>query len=159
MRTTVTLTDGRVAYVGRNTTLFGLIPLGTQTDTYPLANISAVGTGTNIRILKLLDGIILATAGVALPISALVYGAIPFVGLPVSVDDGWPLVLAVLLVLFGLQAALDAFQARSYVSTSGGQIHYISIALTGKSRAQALAGHVNKAIVQLHADRDSKVTV
>ena len=158
VHTTVWLTRGRVTYVRRNA-LLGLIPLGTQTDTYPLANISAVGTGTHIRLLRLLDGIILGAVGVGLFLSVYVVGAFPIVDLQVTASDWWPLPLALLLVLYGLQATLDAFQARFYVSTSGGQTYSMAIALTSKPRAQALAEQVNKAIVQLHANRDSKVTV
>jgi hypothetical protein len=65
----VTLTTGRIVYQRRRA-LLGLIPLSMDTDTYPLANISAVKTKNEISILKLLVGAVLVAAGVALSVYA-----------------------------------------------------------------------------------------
>ncbi len=136
--TRVTLTPGRIVYEQRKA-LLGLIPVGTHTDTYPLANISAVGTATSIDLLKFLGGIVLLAVGALLAVAA---------ALPTSV--GWRLAVGVFLILCGIQVALDAFRARFYVSTNGGQHYSLLIAITNKARAQALADQVNLAIVQLH---------
>ncbi len=160
-RTRVTLTRGRIVYERRNA-LLGLIPMGTQTDTYPLANISAVGTATSIGLLKLLGGFILLTGGVALSIYTVGASTDPRVAASspgIHFGGWWLLALGVFLLLYGIQVALDALQARFYVSTSGGQQCELLITITSKARAQALAEQVNKAIVQLHERVGPKITV
>ncbi len=146
-RTTVTLTPGRIVYKRRRM-LLGLIPLGTRTDTYPLANISAVGTATSISPLKVLLGILLVAAGVGLP------------SLPLQDSGSGTIVVAlVFLIVSGMVVILDAFRARFYVSTSGGQHYDLPIALTSKARGETLAEAVNKAIVQLHERVGPKIGV
>jgi len=123
LNTTVLLTDRRIAW-RRPNTLAGLIPLGGQTTTFPLANIASVTTASWIRVLRLLVGLILALVGL--------FG--------ITNWWGW------ILVLVGAFLAVTAFRALLVVVNTGGQRYAIQLALSNRGAAERFAANANQAI-------------
>lgn len=64
LKTSVAASSTRVQYKSPNT-LFGLIPLGAQTQTIPLRNIASVDTNTKFNVGSFVWGVIFAIAGFA----------------------------------------------------------------------------------------------
>jgi len=123
LSTTVLLSDRRMSW-RRPNTLAGLIPLGGQTTTFPLANIASVTTASWIRVLRLLFGLILAVGGF----------------FNIATWWGW------IVVLVGAFLVVTAFRALLVVVNSGGQRYAIQLALTNRSAAERFAASANQAI-------------
>jgi hypothetical protein len=123
LHTKVLLTDRRLAWQRPNT-LAGLIPLGGQLTTFPLANIASVTTSTWIRIWRLLIG------GLASLIALF------------NLNQFW----AWIVLVIGVYLVLTAFRALIVVANTGGQHYPVSLAINGRGAAQRFAGTVNQAI-------------
>ena len=123
LSTKVLLTDRRLAWQRPNT-LAGLVPLGAQLTTFPLANVASVATSTWIRIWRLLLG-----------------GLGSLVALfNLSQVWGW------ILLVIGVYLVLTAFRALLVVVNTGGQRYPVSLAINSRGAAQRFASSVNQVI-------------
>lgn len=116
------LTNKRLAGERPNT-LLGLIPVGTDKVSYPIANIAGVNTSTRIAVAPLLLGAILLLGGIGL-----------------GVQSGWfSMLLGALLLVSCYQASLNV------QNTGGGTIKH-RISVFNKSAAQTFAQEINTMI-------------
>jgi hypothetical protein len=113
------LTNRRLAGERPNTWL-GLIPVGSEKISYPLANIASVRTSTLIQFLPLIVG-----------------------GLLVLVGLGSKLIV---LTIIGALLAIGAFQAGIVITNNGGEKVRLKISLFQKGAAQKFMNEINTAI-------------
>lgn len=121
LHSSLVLTDKRLAG-SRPNTLLGLIPVGAEKVSYPLANIASVGTSTRLALLPMLIGVVLVLASLGNP------------------GQLW------LVALLGVVLVLGAFQAVFFVANNAGQRMNFKIALTDKGKAQSFAESINATI-------------
>jgi hypothetical protein len=121
LSTRVVLTDQRVAGERPNT-LLGLIPVGAETFTYPLASVSAVATSTRLSILRVLVGAVLALVGLA------------------NYPQSW------LVLLIGFLVLLGALRAAIRITNQAGQTIRLPFFWFTKGPAQAFVDVVNTTI-------------
>ncbi len=119
----VAVTNSRI--VGRwPNTFLGLIPVGSNSVTYPLTNIASVAVSTKVSIWGLIFGALFVLVGL---------------------QD----TRAFLLLVIGLLLILSAFPASFEVTDTAGQKIGHRMAIFEKSKSQALANEINTLIVSL----------
>ncbi len=107
-------------------TIFGLIPLGAQTENIPINQISLVGTSFHLLVGRLLIGIIAVLIGFSVIGDSFVFGMI--------------------LLLLGIFTALNAFQTVFAVDLTSGRSIYLSFVIFEKSKAGLAEQEINKLI-------------
>ena len=111
------LTTRRLAGDRPNTWL-GLIPVGSEQISYPLANIASVGTSTLIQFWPLIFG-----------------GLLVVIGLPGQ---------AIVLVIVGALLVIGAFQAGIIITNNGGEKVRTSDISSAKGAAQQFTNEINR---------------
>jgi hypothetical protein len=117
------LTTRRLAGERPNTWL-GLIPVGSEKISYPLANIASVGTTNLIQFWSLIFGGLLVVSGL---------GSQAFI-----------------LVIVGVLLVVGAFQAGIIITNNGGERVRLRISLLQKGAAQQFTNEINTAIAGHH---------
>jgi Short C-terminal domain len=113
--------------IGRTpNTILGIIPLGSNHVSYPLANIAGVVTRRAYSLLSLIVGLFFLLAGLG--------------GLNTSASGG------IILIVLGLLILVSTIRASIQVTNSGGQKIAHGIAFTDRSAAQGFVNTVNTTI-------------
>lgn len=120
-----TLTSKRVTGHTPNT-LFGLIPLGTAQVGQPLKTIASVTSSTSFSVLRLLIGIVLIIAGLALITS-----------------------FGIILLILGAVNILNCYTATFVITNNAGQSVGYEISILEKSKVVEFADEVNTVIADL----------
>ena len=120
----VAVTNRRVVGQWPNTFL-GLIPVGSSSVTYPLANIASVAAGTRVLVGSLIIGAILV-----------------LIGLSETGDLWWLLVIGMLLLV-------NAFPASFNVTNNAGEKIGHDLAIFERGKAQHLANQTNSIIANM----------
>jgi hypothetical protein len=125
LSTSMVLTNKRLTGEVPNT-LLGVIPVGSRKFNYPLSNISAVGINTKISFWRLILGLILAWAGIAL--------------------FGNSVVVGLVVLLCGLALLVGAFYTLIDIQNTGGGREPVQIAVTQKGVAQDFVAELNNVL-------------
>ncbi len=116
--------------IGRTpNTILGIIPLGSNQVSYPLANIAGVATRRAYSVISFLIGLILLLAGLG------------SLGGPNSSPGA-----GIILIVLGLLALVATIRVSIQVTNSGGQKIAHGIALSDRSAAQSFVNKVNTTI-------------
>ncbi len=118
-------------------TIFGLIPLGAQTENIPINQISLVGTSFHLLVGRLLIGIIAVLIGFSVIGDSFVFGMI--------------------LLLLGIFTALNAFQTVFAVDLTSGRSIYLSFVVFEKSKAALAEREINRLISERIDDTNTRV--
>lgn len=125
LKTKVDASTMRVRYVSPNT-LLGLIPLGEQAKTIPVANISSVDTDTRFNLGPFLIGIVLTGVGI---------GCMP---------DSIP--LGLVLLVFAVANLVNALSARlTFVNHAGGR-NTVTVSILEKARLMQLSERIEQLV-------------
>jgi hypothetical protein len=119
----VAVTNSRVVGEWPNTFL-GLIPVGSNSVTYPLTNVASVAVSSKVSVGSLVLGVILCLIGLQ--------------------GSG-----GVFLLIVGILFLLNAFPASFVITNNAGQKIGHRMAVFEKGKAQALANEINTLIVNL----------
>lgn len=123
LKTKVAVTNNRL--VGQwPSTFLGLVPVGSNSSTYPLTNVASVAVGTGIAVWSLIIGFILLSIGL-------------------SDGNAW------LLAVIGICLVANAFPASFEVTNNAGQKIGHHVAIFEKGKAQAFANEINTAIANM----------
>lgn len=125
LKTKIDASSTRVRYVSPNT-LLGLIPLGEQAKTIPVANISSVDTDTRFNMGPFLIGLVLTGVGL---------GCLP--------DN---LLLGLILLAFAVANLVNALSARlTFVNHAGGR-NTLTVSILEKTRLMQLAERIEQLV-------------
>ncbi|MCD7101744.1 hypothetical protein [Pseudoclavibacter sp. 13-3] len=134
LKTTLAVTNRR--FVGSvPNTIFGVIPLGSETLSMPLGNVAGVTVNTQFSVGRAFLGLLLAVLG------CICFGF-----------GGGIVVLGIVLVIFGLAGLLNALSARLVVQNNAGGSRDVIVSIVDKGRIEAFAEEVNQ---RLFADNDA----
>lgn len=122
-----TLTNKRVIGTAKRT-LFG-IPIGNQEVTQPLRSISSVQVSSQIKVIRILIGALIAVIGLAF------MGDFPGRG--------------VILLILGLLLVVSALKGGFVIADHGGSTQEVEVALNARDTARRFASRVNQAVADL----------
>jgi hypothetical protein len=105
-----------------------VLPVGANTATYPLRNISAIKNRTKLKFFRLIGSAIFVVIGLSL-LTQSVFGLI--------------------MLLLGIIMGLESFPSLVNVETSGAGGLWYPIAIWERAASQQLANEVNQAIVDM----------
>lgn len=118
-------------------TILGLIPLGSKTERFPVAQISSTSTSFSLKLPKLLLGVIVAIGAFALMTQSFVLGLI--------------------LLLLGVNWIIDAFEVYMVVTTTAGQKKFIDFFIFEKGKAQKAEQQINTMISDRLSDTNMRI--
>lgn len=129
LKTDLAVTNTRIAWRAPNT-LLGMIPLGYQEDTIPLANTASVGVNVRFKLGRLIWGLLMLVAA--------------FLVFPTS---AW--LLGVLFLIWAIASIANSFGASLDIRNNGGALQSVSVSVFEKSKLESFKNQVQQ---QLYTD-------
>lgn len=128
LRSEMTVTDKRILGFSRNT-LFGLIPLGKNEISYPIKNISSVGTSTKFYFGRFVLGLILVLLSLSMIGESFLGG--------------------LFMLILGALPLANSFVSRLIISPNSGNSTKIDVTFLDKDTIQQFSNQVNVTITEV----------